>query len=162
VRAGTLSVTVVVLCLALGASACGGDDESTDASAAVVEQIDAICTDWEQALDSLGEFPVEGFDPEHPSPQELPAVGNFFASGQAAAQEAIAKLRELSPPADIEADVDALISALDRRLTSAKEQASAAQAGDVAAFTATLDEVDSLQQEVKDATDEVGAESCAF
>ncbi|MGH3079126.1 MAG: hypothetical protein ACRDPZ_13225 [Gaiellaceae bacterium] len=163
-RRRALSFTVAVVCLALGASACGGDDsdESSDASSAVIEQIDGICTDWKQALDARGDFPVEGFDPENPSQQDLPAVGDYFASGHAAAEEAIANLRQLSPPADIDAEVEALISALDQGLASAKAQASAAQAGDVAAFTATLSDVASLQEAVEDAADELGVDSCAF
>jgi hypothetical protein len=154
----------VVVCLALGATACGGDDsdEWSDASSAVIEQVDRICTDWKQALDARGEFPVEGFDPEKPSQQDLPAVGDYFASGHAAAEEAIANLRQLSPPADVDAEVEALISALDQRLAGAKAQSSAAQAGDIAAFTATLSGVASVQEAVEDAADELGVDSCAF
>ena len=73
-RVRALSVTVVVLCLAIGASACGDDDSggSTDASAAVIAQIDEICADWKDALDERGDFPVEDFDPESPAPEDLP------------------------------------------------------------------------------------------
>ena len=73
-RVRALSVAVATLCLALGASACGGDDsaDSSDASAAVIAQIDEICADWKSALDERGAFPVEDFDPESPSPEDLP------------------------------------------------------------------------------------------
>jgi hypothetical protein len=159
IRALTLSL--VSVCLAIGAGACG-DDEPSDDTAATVEQVEEICTDWKATLDERGDFPVDDFDPENPSPDDLPAVGEYFASGEPAAEEAIAELRALSPPAEIEADVDALVSALDQQLEGAKTQASAAQAGDVAAFTATLDGVGASQEAVKEAADQLGTPSCSF
>jgi hypothetical protein len=123
----------------------------------VIEQIEAICDDWKETLDERGEFPVDGFDPENPAPDDLPAVGDYFASGHSAADSGIAELRELSPPRDVEADFEALVSALERQLESAKAQASAA-----AAFTATLDDAPSSQEAVKEAADELGAQSCSF
>lgn len=163
-RVRALSVTVVVLCLAIGASACGDDDSggSTDASAAVIAQIDEICADWKDALDERGDFPVEDFDPESPAPEDLPPVGNYFASGEAAADDAIAEIRGLSPPADIAAEVDALVAALERQLKSAKAQAVAARASDVAAFTATLEDASSSLEAVKEAADDLGTEGCVL
>jgi hypothetical protein len=153
--------SLVSVCLAIGAGACG-DDESSDDTAATVEQVEEICTGWKATLDERGDFPVDDFDPENPSPDDLPAVGEYFASGEPAAEEAIAELRALSPPAEIEADVDALASALEQQLEGAKTQASAAQAGDVAAFTATLDGVGASQEAVKEAADQLGTPSCSF
>jgi hypothetical protein len=163
-RVRALSVTVVVLCLTIGASACGGDDSggSTDASAAVIAQIDEICADWKDALDERGDFPVEDFDPESPAPEDLPPVGNYFASGEAAADDAIAEIRGLSPPADFAAEVDALVAAFERQLNSAKAQAVAARASDVAAFTATLEDASSSLQAVKEAADDLGTEGCVL
>ena len=142
----------------------GGDDndESGGPSAAVIEQIDGICADWKDALDERGDFPVDDFDPENPSPDDLPAVGEYFASGESAAEEAIAELRRLSPPADVEADVDALVTALEQQLESAKVQAAAARASDAAAFTATLPSASSSQEAVQEAADDLGTEGCAF
>jgi len=161
-----LSFAVVAAAsLTVGASACGGDDSegSSDASAAVIEQIEGICSDWKNTLDERGDFPVEGFDPEDPSPTDLPAVGNYFASGNRATEEAIAKLRELSPPADIDDEVESLVAALEAELESAQVQTSGAQAGDVEAFIATLDDAASSQEAVEEAADELGGgESCAF
>ena len=163
-RVRALSVAVATLCLALGASACGGDDsaDSSDASAAVIAQIDEICADWKSALDERGAFPVEDFDPESPSPEDLPTVGNYFASGEAAAGDAVAGIRGLSPPADIAGKVDALVAALEQQLESAKAQAVAARASDVAAFTATLENASSSQEAVQKAADDLGTEGCAF
>lgn len=163
-RTPILSVMLVAVSLALGASACGDDsDESNDASAAVIEQIDASCSDWKAALDERGAFPVEEFDPENPGIEDLRAVGDYFASGQPAQEKAIAELRALSPPADVADEVESFVSALESEFESARVQTRAAQAGDVAAFIATLDDAASSQEAVKEATDELGGgESCAF
>ena len=148
--------------MAVAVSACGGGDDSSDAAAATVDQVEGICADWKATVDERGDFPVDDFDPENPSPDDLPAVGAYFASGESAAEQAIAELRALSPPAEVQADVDALVSALEQQLENAKTQASAAQAGDVAAFTATLDEASAAIEAVEEAADEVGTPSCSF
>ena len=136
---------MIAVCLTLGASACGGgDSESVDSSAALIGQIDGICDNWRQTVDERGPFPVESFDPEDPSPGDLPAVGNYFATGHPAAEETIAELRHLSPPSSLAADVDALVSAVERQLESGKTQAA------------------SLQEDLEEAADELGTPGCAF
>ena len=161
-RTRFLTLTLMGFCLAIGASACGGDDEPSEATAATVEQVNGICADWKATLDERGGFPVEHFDPENPSPDLLPAVGEYFASGEPAAEEAIAELGALLPPAEVEADVDALVSALEQQLENAKTQASAAKTRDVAGFTATLDGASTSMEAVKEAADELGTPSCSF
>lgn len=162
-RARAWSFAVIAVCLTLGASACGGDgSESVDASAALIGQIDGICDDWRERVDERGPFPVESFDPEDPSPGDLPAVGDYFAAGHPAAEETIAELRHLSPPSSLAADVETLVSAVERQLENGKTQASAARIGDVAAFTATLEEAVSSQEDLEEAADELGTPGCAF
>ncbi len=106
---------------------------------------------------------MKDFDPENPSPGgDLPAVGDWFAAGHPAAEDALAELRELSPPIELNKDVEALISSLEQQLEGFKAQAAAAQADDAAAFTAALDDATASHQAVQEASDELGAESCAF
>jgi hypothetical protein len=164
VRTRVLSITLVVVSLALAVSACGGSDadEPSDASAGVVGQVESVCADWRETLDERGDFPVEGFEPESPAAEDLPAVGDYFASAHEAAEEAIAELRHLSPPFNLAADVETLISALEQQLESARVQSSAAQSGDVAAFTATLDDAASSWEAVREAAEQLGTPDCAF
>ena len=116
-RVRLLAFPVAAVCLLFGVSACGGNDsDSSDASAAVVEQIDAICDDWREALDAREEFPVEDFDTENPAAVDLPPVGDYLASGQSAAEDALESIRNLSAAAEVQAEVDALVSALERQL----------------------------------------------
>ena len=162
-RVRLLALAVAAVCLLLGVSACGGgDSDSSDASAAVAEQIDAICDDWREALDAREEFPVEDFDTENPAAVDLPPVGDYLASGQSAAEDALESIRNLSASADVQAEVDALVSALERELESLKAQTGFAQAGDVEQFVASLDEAVASQGTVEAASEEIGATSCAF
>ena len=159
-RTRALTFTAVVACLALGAAACG--DSEPDESERTVEAIEEICGDWREKLDERGAFPLADFDPENPSSDDLRIVGEFFGSGELAAQETISALRQVSSPVEIEADVNALISALEYQGENARMQASAARAGDVEGFKATLLEASETMASVKTAADELGAGECAF
>jgi hypothetical protein len=105
---------------------------------------------------------VDNFDPENPSPDDLPAVGDYFAAGIEANEEAIATIDGLVVPSEIEPQVDALVEALQAELAGLKTQTAAAQAGDVEAFKATLEPAASGQENVEAAADELGATSCSF
>lgn len=65
----------------LALSACGGSNESADTSDAVTAEIEAICAERALSFADRGDFPVADFDPEHPDPADLPAVGDYFAAG---------------------------------------------------------------------------------
>ena len=100
-------------------SACDGDDsDSSDASATAVEQIDGICDDWRETLDTREEFPVEDFDTQNPAAEDLPRVGDYLASGQPAAEAALESIRNLPPSAEVQAEIDALVAALERELAT--------------------------------------------
>jgi hypothetical protein len=159
-----VSAVLGTIVLAIGATACGGDESSSlsDESAAAVEEINAACDKWKLELDERGDFPVDDFDPENPSPDDLPAVGDYFDAGIEANEEAIATIDQLVVPSEIEADVDALVEALQTALANTKTQITAAQAGDVEAFKATLATAGSTQEDVKGVADELGATSCSF
>ena len=158
-----LAFPLAAVCLLLGVSACGGDDsDPSDVSAAAVGQINAICDDWRETLDAREAFPVEHFDPENPRAEDLPHVGGYLASGQSAAEEALESIRHLSPSAEIQAEIDGLVSALERELASLKAQTGFAQARDVEQFVASLDEAVASQGAVKAASEDLGATNCAF
>ena len=159
-----VSVALGVIVVAVGATACGGSESSavSEESAAAVEEIDAACDKWKIELDERGDFPVDDFDPENPPPGDLPAVGDYFDAGVEPFEEATATIDDLVVPSEIEAQVDALVEALQAELASIKTQTAAAQAGDVEAFKATLGTAGSTQEDVAAAADELGATSCSF
>lgn len=146
------------------AIACGDDDSptQTDESAATIAQFEAICSEWQAQLAARGEFPVQDFDPENPTAEQLQVVGRWFESGQPAAAEAIASMRALSLPSEIVSESETLISALEVQLEGARTQSTAAVAGDIEAFKASLPEADIYLAAVKEAAEDLGAENCAF
>jgi hypothetical protein len=105
---------------------------------------------------------VDDFDPENPLPADLRVVGDYFAAGAPAGDQAIAELRHLSPPHSLGAALETFVSALERRLENAETQANAAQAGDVDAFTATLAGASSAGLEVQRTAEDLGTPACAF
>ena len=62
-RKPILSVMLVAVSLTLELAHGDDSDESSDASAAVIEQIDASCSDWKAALDERGAFPCRSSIP---------------------------------------------------------------------------------------------------
>ena len=138
----TIVIVVASLCAGLGLSACGGDSDGAadDATAGLVAQVNTICDGWRDSLDARGAFPVEGFDPESPSAEDLPAVGAYFEKANAAEETALTSLRKLDAPDEARSELDDLIAAIEVQLESASRQTRAALATDVAGFVATLDE----------------------
>lgn len=163
-RSAHVKVALATVCIVLGLSACGGDSDEpeTAGSAAVAEQVDAICDEWRAALDSRGEFPVGDFDPAAPDPEDLPAVGEYNAEGIEAQENALAALRDLASAQEAGTPLNDLIAAVELQLESVRTQVDAARDGDVAGFTATLDDAVARTDAVDDAADELGARSYGF
>ena len=156
---GLVRISMVVAVLVLGASACGGSDESSEASA-VTAQVEEICTEWGLSFADRGEFPVEGFDPESPDAADLPAVGAYFAAGLEAQPQAIASLQGLSATGEQREQLDALIAAWQAAYAGARAQVEAALASDVEAFVATLEGAAASSDAVDDAADALGVPDC--
>jgi hypothetical protein len=157
------SVSILAIaCVAVGLGACGGDSGSSldQASADVVARVEAVCAGLRDELDARGDFPVDDFDPENPSPDALPVVGKYFASANAATEKALQWLRDLDAPTEIQPKLDALTDTMVAQLAGAKEQVAAAQNSDVAGFTATLAAATETIEHVDDTADALGAERC--
>ena len=165
--ARNLALASGIALLALTVSSCGGSDSSSSSSLsaeseAAIEQIETICDDAaSEAREARGDFPVADFDPEHPDPAGLPAVGNYFSIGHAIWDKALVDARAVTVHAEIQPQVDALLSAVESDLALAKSQAAAAKASDVDGFVATLPKVDESAAVVDEAADELGAD-CAY
>lgn len=122
---------------------CGGSGASTVATAttgptAVRDKADALCETANRALLALPPFPFPTFDPLHPDPRRLRAVGRFYTGTgdpRPALRRAIAGRAALARPG---AGLEQVVAA-DRQLIAAIEaQDAAALAGDVPAFVATV------------------------
>jgi hypothetical protein len=123
--------------------------------------VNQTCRDWHDQLDSRGDFPVKDFDPENPKADQLPLVGDYFATAQPAAEDGLSRLRQLSPPADLQTKVAALIAALQAQSENANAQIQAAHAKDVGGFQATLGPSRSLHDAVEKAENTLGSSECS-
>jgi hypothetical protein len=142
----------VVATLTLAGTACstgpasGPAHEVTQAPAAFRTSVERICG---RAVTAHGghAFPVNGFDPLHPQPSQLPAVGRYFARyGQNDLLDSA--LHSLVAPADEEADWRQVLATVDAIAANTRHQIAAAQARDVSAFVATVRAAQQLAHEL--------------
>jgi len=105
---------------------------------------DALCASAARQLDALPPFPFSNFDPRHPDPALLPAVGQFFTGPHDPRPIYRAlddRLSALGAPAAQRGPWSRLLAARADTLTVEDEQDRAALAGDVAGFVRSLDDV---------------------
>jgi hypothetical protein len=92
-------------------------------------------------------FPLQGFDPEHPGADELPAVGNYFAR-YGGLPQTMAALHRLTPPAADAAAWSKLLELADQVSANAQRQIGAARAKDVTTFVRTVHTATRLSDEL--------------
>jgi hypothetical protein len=80
---------------------------------------------------------VSNFDPEHPDPTQLPAVGSYFARYGGLAETTHA-LHALTPPAGSSRDWQTLLAVADRIVANSRRQIAAAHARDTETFVQTV------------------------
>jgi hypothetical protein len=159
-----LAVGFTSLALGLAAAGCGGKDSPSVGaeSQSAIDKIQKICTDTSAKVGGVqGAFPVSGFDPNNPDPDDLPAVGEHFSVAHPYWDDALARARAVHVPDEIRPKVDVLLAAVAKDVAIAKAQSVAAKASDVPAFKATLPKGDVPQAAVKKAADELGI-SCEY
>lgn len=139
--------TVVMLTAAAivaTAAACSGSatGPSGTAHSAFVAQVNAVC---QPAVERHAghDFPFEAFNPQKPNPDQLPAVGRYFAryGGLLTMRQ---RLHELRPPrADVK-QWHQLLQLTDLLESNASAQIKAAEAKEVPAFVRTVEESNRL------------------
>jgi hypothetical protein len=105
---------------------------------------DALCASAARQLDALPPFPFSNFDPRHPDPALLPAVGRFFTGPhdpRPIFRALDAHLRALGTPPAQRAQWSEVLAARADTLIVDDEQDRAALAGDVAGFVKSLGDV---------------------
>ena len=95
-----------------------------------------------------GTFPVQGFDPLHPDPAQLPQVGRFFAQGSAVRDRIPEELAALGEPKTGAAKWDRLRDNLIHSTSLAHTQIAAALAANAPAFAAAAAEVRNLSNKI--------------
>jgi hypothetical protein len=120
-----------------GATTNVGSSGSTDGShAAFLARVDRVCAQA-VARHAGHQFPVVGFDPEHPDPAQLPAVADYFAK-YGGLGTTTAGLHRVAPPSGDIAGWQDLLGLADRVTSNAQRQIAAGRARDVAAFVTAV------------------------
>jgi hypothetical protein len=150
----TASSTVALLVVA-SAAACGssGSAPSTNGNG-FVASVDGICS-RAVAAHQGHPFPVANFDPEHPKPSQLPAVGNYLARYGGLAATA-ARLHRVTPPADSARQWQTVLGLVDQVAANSRRQIQAARAANVTGFLATLPQVKTLSAQLNAAGASLG------
>jgi hypothetical protein len=158
------AIAVGVLLLAVGLAGCGEDDIPAAATApdAVTDEVNAACREQKAAYDERPDFPVEGFDPERPNPEQLPAVAEYFEGNNVIYEDFLARLDGIEPPPEQREAFDAFVEASRAEFGNARDQQEAARARDVDGFVATLPDVLALQERLNETARALGADDCTW
>jgi hypothetical protein len=147
-------VTLAVLAGCATSSPQAAPAPPTGAHGAFVASVTEVC---QRAVDAHRghDFPVAGFDPLHPDPNQLPAVGDYFAS-YGGLPETDRAMHALRPSAPDTAAWAAVLTLVDQVTANARSQIRAARARDVATFVATVRTAQSLTDRLNAAAERLG------
>jgi hypothetical protein len=147
-------VTLTVLAGCGSRSPQAAPASATDAHGAFLASVTEVC---QRAVDAHRghDFPAVGFDPLHPDPSQLPAVGDYFAS-YGGLPETDRAMHALRPSARDTAAWAAVLTLVDQVTANARSQIRAARARDVATFVTTVRTAQSLTDRLNAAGERLG------
>lgn len=153
IRSTTLAGTAAAALLALVAAGCGGSGSGGGGGERLtldefVAQADAICKEYDAKFDELGE------------PKSASDLADMVRSGKDIASDQLAALRELSPPADVEARIEEAYATLDEQVALFDDFADAAAAEDEAKVGEISGKLDELNEKADEIAKEVGLKEC--
>jgi hypothetical protein len=129
------------------AAACGGDSDSLSREE-LVQEADAICTEFESRIDEVGE-PASADDIERYVDEVKPIV-----------QEGTNELDELTPPEDLEDEYDEWISLTRTGLASLDDLKAAAAEGDEQRIQEIVQNLDGGEAEADRIAQSMGFQEC--
>jgi hypothetical protein len=122
--------TAAAAATALSVAACASSQRAVDTR--FVAKANAICAQA-VARHSAHPFPLPGFDPVHPRPADLPAVGRYFAR-YGSATATTARLDALAAPTGHQREWHELRALINQAAANARRQITAAEHADIAGF----------------------------
>lgn len=140
---------------ALALAGCGGDGNggaaagTTLTKAEFVAQANALCKDYDARIDALGE------------PAGIEDLVALAEQAKPIAEEAVAKLRALTPPEDLQAGYDEYLATGDVNVALLAELGEAAKSGDVAAIERIGTEGEANADKAHGIAAELGLADCA-
>jgi hypothetical protein len=153
-----------MLLLAVCLAGCGDDDSPPAATApdSITDEVNAACREQRAAYSEGPDFPVEGFDPQRPNPEQLPEVGAYFEGNNDVYEQFLSRLDGIEPPVEERDAFDAFVEANREDFRIVREQQEAARAQDVDGFVATLPKVVAQQDLLNDTARALGADDCVW
>jgi hypothetical protein len=132
------------------AGGCGdGDGDGRLSAAELRERANAICREYDERIENLGE------------PGSLEEVPEFVNEAIPIIEEGLAELRELEPPEDLEADYDRMLDETEKSVGVAERLRDAAAEGSQQAVRDALEEGNAADSESDRIARELGLEECA-
>jgi hypothetical protein len=140
---------VAAVCGAAILTACGGDGGDRLSREELVSQADAICGEYEQKLDALGE------------PQTIQEVESLADDAKPIVEEGVGKLEQLQPPEELEDDYDRWIELNHDSVAVIDDLKDAAASGDEAQVRQVVQEAQAKENEADALAGEIGFDECA-
>jgi outer membrane murein-binding lipoprotein Lpp len=139
-----------VVALALVAAGCGGSSSKTLSADEYSSQLNTICADYNAAQKKIGD------------PQSLEDVGTLGPQIVDEFNKAIAKAKDLKPPAELESAANEFISLAGQQVDLINQLIDAAKAGDAAKANELGTQIDPITTKSDDlAKNELNAPACA-
>ena len=145
-----MRATLIAVTLAVALAGCGGSGGGDRLSKTEwVEQADAICKRVNDRLEQTEQ------------PETMPELVTVLDQGLKDVNEAIADLRELEPPEDIEPEVDAWFAKVEAASVEIEKARDAAKAQDEQKLSAALEDGTRVNDEGNRRARELGLTECA-
>ncbi len=134
---------------ALALAGCGGGGKTTLSKAEFIAQANAICKDYDARIDALGD------------PASLEDLVGLVAKAKPIAEDAIAKLRALKAPEDLQAGYDDYLATGDVNAELLAQLGEAAKSGDGTAIEKIGTEGEDNADKAHGIAAELGLTECA-
>jgi hypothetical protein len=119
-----VGLTLVLAALALGAAACGSDDESTIAKEDFIAQANEICKTITDETDAASEEALS----DNPTDAEIEAF--WTDTARPGIEDQVDQIRELGAPEGDEAEIDALLAEVEAATEETQQAVDAGTVGE--------------------------------
>jgi hypothetical protein len=141
----------------------GGATASGDGGKAFVAKVDEVCRMTQDASRAGPRFPFRTFDPTNPD-RRLRAVGRFYTrlDTEGTLEDLGDRLRAITPPADLRATFERMLTDLERLRVAVEEQTDAALSGDRERMIGASTDVEHAFDLLGDSAADLNAFACAL